>query len=57
MKEILLILMGSDSDAPIMQAAVDVLREFQIPCEMTVRRRIARLNGSCGSCPRRPAVA
>jgi phosphoribosylcarboxyaminoimidazole (NCAIR) mutase len=26
-----LILMGSDSDAPIMQAAVDVLREFQIP--------------------------
>jgi phosphoribosylamine--glycine ligase len=31
-----LILMGSDSDAPIMQAAVDVLREFQIPCEMTV---------------------
>jgi len=31
-----LILMGSDSDAPIMQSAVDVLREFQIPCEMTV---------------------
>ena len=31
-----LILMGSDSDAPIMQAAVDVLGEFQIPCEMTV---------------------
>src|SRR3954469_20275122 len=31
-----LILMGSDSDAPIMQATVDVLREFQIPCEMTV---------------------
>src|SRR5215204_4503646 len=31
-----LILMGSDSDAPVMQAAVDVLREFQIPCEMTV---------------------
>jgi len=31
-----LILMGSDSDAPIMQGAVDVLREFQIPCEMTV---------------------
>ena len=28
--------MGSDSDAPVMQAAVDVLREFQIPCEMTV---------------------
>ena len=31
-----LILMGSDSDAPIMQGAVDVLREFQVPCEMTV---------------------
>lgn len=31
-----LILMGSDSDAPVMQAAVDVLREFGIPCEMTV---------------------
>jgi phosphoribosylamine--glycine ligase len=31
-----LILMGSDSDAPVMQAAVDVLREFEIPCEMTV---------------------
>jgi phosphoribosylamine---glycine ligase len=31
-----LILMGSDSDAPVMQAAVDVLREFGVPCEMTV---------------------
>src|SRR5687767_1526792 len=31
-----LILMGSDSDAPVMQAAVDVLREFEIPCDMTV---------------------
>src|SRR5918995_618471 len=31
-----LILMGSDSDAPVMRAAVDVLREFDIPCEMTV---------------------
>jgi len=31
-----LILMGSDSDAPIMQAAVETLRELQIPCEMTV---------------------
>jgi len=31
-----LILMGSDSDAPVMQAAVDVLREFEVPCEMTV---------------------
>lgn len=31
-----LILMGSDSDAPIMQGAVDVLRELQISSEMTV---------------------
>src|SRR5687767_10836087 len=31
-----LILMGSDSDAPIMQAAVETLRELQIPCDMTV---------------------
>ncbi len=46
-----LILMGSDSDAPVMQAAVDVLREFQIPCEMTVAsahrspERVMRLVG------------
>ena len=31
-----LILMGSDSDAPIMQSAVDVLRELGIASEMTV---------------------
>lgn len=31
-----LILMGSDSDAPIMQGAIEILRELQIPCEMTV---------------------
>jgi phosphoribosylamine--glycine ligase len=31
-----LILMGSDSDAPVMQGAVDILRELGIPCEMTV---------------------
>jgi phosphoribosylamine--glycine ligase len=31
-----LVLMGSDSDAPIMQGAVDILREMAIPCEMTV---------------------
>lgn len=31
-----LILMGSDSDAPIMQAAVDVLRDLGIASEMTV---------------------
>jgi phosphoribosylaminoimidazole carboxylase PurE protein len=31
-----LILMGSDSDAPIMQGAADVLDALGIPCEMTV---------------------
>ena len=31
-----LILMGSDSDAPVMQAAVEVLNEFGISSEMTV---------------------
>ena len=31
-----LIVMGSDSDAPVMQAAVDVLQELDIGCEMTV---------------------
>ena len=31
-----LILMGSDSDAPVMQAAVDTLGEFGITSEMTV---------------------
>ena len=31
-----LILMGSASDAPVMQAAADVLHEMQIACDMTV---------------------
>src|SRR3954464_12030852 len=31
-----LILMGSDSDAPVMQAAVETLRDFGITSEMTV---------------------
>jgi phosphoribosylamine--glycine ligase len=31
-----LILMGSDSDAPVMQGAVDILRDMEIACEMTV---------------------
>jgi len=30
------IIMGSDSDLPIMQAAADVLKEFEIPFELTV---------------------
>src|SRR3954462_15542521 len=46
-----LILMGSDSDAPIMQAAVDILRELGISSEMTVAsahrspERVMRLVG------------
>lgn len=31
-----LILMGSDSDAPVMQAAVSTLQELGVSCEMTV---------------------
>ena len=31
-----LILMGSDSDAPVMQAAADILRELGVSCDMTV---------------------
>jgi phosphoribosylamine--glycine ligase len=31
-----LVLMGSDSDVPVMQGTVDVLRELEILCEMTV---------------------
>jgi phosphoribosylamine--glycine ligase len=31
-----LILMGSDSDAPVMQGAVDILKELEISAEMTV---------------------
>ena len=30
------VIMGSDSDLPIMQAAVDVLREFDVPCEVRI---------------------
>jgi phosphoribosylamine--glycine ligase len=46
-----LILMGSDSDAPVMQGAVDVLEEFGISNEMTVAsahrspERVMRLVG------------
>jgi phosphoribosylamine--glycine ligase len=32
----ILILMGSDSDAPVMQAAADILRELGVSCDMTV---------------------
>jgi len=30
------IIMGSDSDLPVMQEAVDILREFDVPFEMTI---------------------
>lgn len=30
------IIMGSDSDLPVMQAAADILRQFSIPFELTV---------------------
>ncbi len=46
-----LILMGSDSDAPVMQGAADILDELQIPWEMTVAsahrspERVMRLVG------------
>jgi len=30
------VIMGSDSDLPVMQAAVDVLREFEIPYEVRI---------------------
>jgi phosphoribosylamine---glycine ligase len=46
-----LILMGSDSDAPVMQGAVDILREMNIASEMTVAsahrspERVMRLVG------------
>jgi 5-(carboxyamino)imidazole ribonucleotide mutase len=30
------VIMGSDSDLPVMQAAIDVLDEFGVPCEVRV---------------------
>jgi 5-(carboxyamino)imidazole ribonucleotide mutase len=30
------IIMGSDSDLPVMQGAIDLLKEFEIPCEVTI---------------------
>ena len=35
-KRKVLILMGSDSDLPVMRKAVDVLREFEVACEVRV---------------------
>jgi len=51
-----LILMGSDSDAPVMQAAVDTLTEFGISSEMTVasaHRSPARVMRLVGEAPGR----
>lgn len=30
------IIMGSDSDLPTMKAAEDILKEFGVPCELTI---------------------
>jgi len=35
-KAVVGILMGSDSDLPVMQEAADMLKKFGVPCEMTV---------------------
>ncbi len=51
-----LILMGSESDAPIMKGAADSLRELGVPCEMTVasaHRSPARVRRLLEDAPRR----
>ena len=51
-----LILMGSDSDAPIMRNAADVLRELGVSCEMTVasaHRSPARVQRLLAEAPER----
>src|SRR5262249_4174899 len=51
-----LILMGSESDAPVMQAASDVLGELGIACEMTVasaHRSPARVERLLNEAPER----
>ena len=51
-----LILMGSDSDAPIMKNAADVLRELGVTCEMTVasaHRSPARVQRLLAEAPER----
>ena len=50
------ILMGSDSDAPIMRGAADVLRELGVSCEMTVasaHRSPARVQRLLAEAPER----
>jgi phosphoribosylamine--glycine ligase len=50
-----MILMGSQNDAPVMQGAIDVLKELGISAEMTVAsahrspKRVQRLIGEAGS--------
>jgi len=39
------IIMGSDSDLQVMQEAGKVLKEFNVPFEITIVSAIARLNG------------
>ncbi len=51
-----LILIGSDSDAGVMQPAVELLREFGVSCEMTVasaHRSPARVQRLLGEAPGR----
>ncbi|MFM8759121.1 MAG: 5-(carboxyamino)imidazole ribonucleotide mutase, partial [Methylophilaceae bacterium] len=49
------IIMGSDSDLPVMQAAADILQQFSIPFELTVvsahrtPQRMADYAGSAAS--------
>ena len=30
------VIMGSDSDLPVMQGAIDALAEFDVPCEVRI---------------------
>ncbi|RPJ53789.1 MAG: 5-(carboxyamino)imidazole ribonucleotide mutase, partial [Acidobacteria bacterium] len=51
-----LILIGSDSDAPVMKGAVEVLGELAVPCELTVasaHRSPARVQRLLGEAPSR----
>ncbi len=36
MKKVVSIIMGSDSDLPVMRAAADILTEFKVPFELTI---------------------
>jgi len=36
MKPRVLVVLGSDSDLPVMEKALEILRELQIPCTMTI---------------------